>query len=49
MPTWRPWIKNDKTSIEETDYFQNITGLVKSEELQNFLKENNIVMNIYIH
>ncbi|MCP1223408.1 CDP-glycerol glycerophosphotransferase family protein [Sebaldella sp. S0638] len=49
MPTWRPWIKNDKTTIEETDYFQNITGLVKNKELQDFLKENNIVMNIYIH
>ena len=49
MPTWRPWIKNDKTSIEETDYFQNITGLIKNKELQSFLKENNIVMNIYIH
>ena len=49
MPTWRPWIKNDKTSIEETDYFQNITGLIKNRELQDFLKEKNIVMNIYIH
>ena len=49
MPTWRPWVKNDKASIEETDYFQNITGLIKNKELQDFLKENNIVMNIYIH
>jgi CDP-glycerol glycerophosphotransferase (TagB/SpsB family) len=49
MPTWRPWIKNDKTSIEETDYFRNITGLLKDKELQDFLKENNIVMTVYIH
>lgn len=49
MPTWRPWVKTANGKIEDTEYFGNITGLIKNEKLQNFLKEENLELNIYIH
>ena len=30
MPTWRNWIKSENLKIEDTDYFKNITNLIKN-------------------
>ena len=48
MPTWRPWLK-DNENIEKTAYFQNITGLISNDKLQDFLRENGVELRIYIH
>ena len=48
MPTWRPWLK-DNENIEKTAYFQNITGLISNNKLQDFLRENGVELRIYIH
>lgn len=49
MPTWRNWIRPETTDIEKTDYFRNITGVLKNEKLNKFLRERNIRLNVYIH
>ena len=49
MPTWRNWIRPETVSIEETDYFKNITGLLTDEKLNKFLEDKDISFNIYIH
>ena len=49
MPTWRNWIRPETVSIEETEYFRNITGLLVDKRLNRFLEEKNIKLNIYIH
>ena len=49
MPTWRNWIRPENTSIEETDYFKNIVGLITDDTLNKYLEIKDIKLNIYIH
>lgn len=50
MPTWRTWL--DGLTSEEftkTEYFQNYMKMINSPYLENYLKENNLEMNYYVH
>jgi len=49
MPTWRNWIKSENLKIEDTEYFKNIIGLLTDEKLNDFLKKQGIILNLYIH
>ncbi len=49
MPTWRNWIRLDNIKINDTEYFKNIIGLITNKNLIEYLNENDIKFNIYIH
>lgn len=49
MPTWRNWIKLENDNIENTEYFQNIVGLLTNDKLISYLNSKNITINVFIH
>jgi CDP-glycerol glycerophosphotransferase (TagB/SpsB family) len=49
MPTWRNWIRPENTKIEDTEYFENIIGLITNKKLISYLEEQGMQLSIYIH
>ena len=49
MPTWRNWIRPENTKIEDTEYFENIIGLITNDRLTSYLEEQGMQLSIYIH
>lgn len=57
MPTWRPWLKNKYGDPTEEDYrqfrnsnfYKEVNSLLVSSELDDFLKNNNYLLNVYFH
>ncbi|ETI69165.1 CDP-glycerol glycerophosphotransferase family protein [Neobacillus vireti] len=50
MPTWRNWLEEvtDEEFIR-SDYFQKYLELITSTELRNFLSEQDLYLNFYLH
>ncbi|WP_320047930.1 CDP-glycerol glycerophosphotransferase family protein [uncultured Ilyobacter sp.] len=49
MPTWRDGQDNLGNHFKETDFFKEIEKLLTSYRLENFLKKNGILFNVYLH
>ena len=49
MPTWRNWIRPENTKIEDTEYFENIIGLITNDRLTSYLEKQGMQLSIYIH
>ena len=47
MPTWRRYA--DNTDFINTDYYKTWSSFVNSDELNDLLKENKIVLYFYLH
>ena len=50
MPTWRGWLDEiPEEEFVQTEYYKNYTKVLNSERLQKILKDNNLILNFYIH
>lgn len=50
MPTWRSWLENaTPEEFKESDYFRNYMELLNSSRFHNFLKNNDLKANFYLH
>lgn len=57
MPTWRPWFKRgfmepsekELSIFKSSDYYYRITEIAESTELNNYLKQNDYKLEIYVH
>lgn len=47
MPTWRDWIKIENFFF--SDFYNNISKLIADNTLNAFLKNNNIILKVYLH
>jgi CDP-glycerol glycerophosphotransferase (TagB/SpsB family) len=46
IPTFRDWVLDDFYS---SSFFKNILSLINNKELGDFLSENSIIFNVYLH
>lgn len=50
MPTWRSWLENvTPEEFKESDYFRNYMELLNSSRFHDFLRNNNLKANFYLH
>lgn len=50
LPTWRDWLSNaNEQQFKKSQYYKKIHELLQSEELNRFLKENNLSADICLH
>ncbi|MDE8682179.1 CDP-glycerol glycerophosphotransferase family protein, partial [Blautia schinkii] len=50
MPTWRSWLEGQYDEIfRQSDYDQHYTARLNSQELQDYLKEQELKLLFYIH
>ncbi|GEK88388.1 CDP-glycerol glycerophosphotransferase, TagB/SpsB family [Alkalibacterium putridalgicola] len=57
MPTWRPWFKrgflnpSDKelNEFKNSNYYKNILKVASSKAINEYLKEHNFILEIYVH
>lgn len=49
MPTWREWIIKDEETFLQSDFYKNYSELLHDKELNDYLKENNLVIKIVPH
>ena len=55
MPTWRNWLGRDLNSISkseefnQTEYFKKWNSFLENEELNEYIKENDIILYFYPH
>ncbi|GKU83427.1 CDP-glycerol glycerophosphotransferase family protein [Niallia sp. NCCP-28] len=50
MPTWRNWLEEvDDEQFISSEYYQQYNAILQSEDLYRVLKEQNIILNFYVH
>ncbi|MEK4947772.1 CDP-glycerol glycerophosphotransferase family protein [Carnobacterium sp. FSL W8-0810] len=49
MPTWREWIIKDEETFLQSDFYKSYSELLNDKELNDYLKENNLVIKIVPH
>ncbi|MBM0066071.1 CDP-glycerol glycerophosphotransferase family protein [Alkalicoccobacillus gibsonii] len=50
MPTWRNWLEEvEEDQFIRSDYYQEYNQLLQSASLHEFLKEENLLLNFYVH
>ena len=50
LPTWRNWLEEvEKEEFLQSDYYRQYYQLITSPELKGYLKQNNIILNFYLH
>ncbi|WP_196001935.1 CDP-glycerol glycerophosphotransferase family protein [Clostridium sp. 1001271B_151109_B4] len=50
MPTWRNWLDEvSEEQFENSDYFKSYMSIINSKELNKILRDNNIIINYYVH
>lgn len=50
MPTWRNWLEEvEEEQFVLSDYYQQYNSLIQSKKLSQLLKENNLILNFYVH
>ncbi|MFB9760947.1 CDP-glycerol glycerophosphotransferase family protein [Ectobacillus funiculus] len=50
MPTWRNWLEEvEEEQFVQSDYYREYNGVLQSEKFLRVLKENNVVLNFYVH
>ncbi|WP_411166012.1 putative glycosyltransferase EpsJ [Aeromonas sp. DSM 116730] len=50
LPTWRDWLSNvNEQQFKKSQYYKKIHALLQSNELNGFLKENNLSADICLH
>lgn len=47
MPTWRRYAEN--VDFKQTEYYKIWSAFIKSDELNDVLKKNNVLLNFYLH